>query len=72
LAVEAEQLFDSERETALTCERCTLQYTIYGVFAFCPDCAAHNSLQILKKNFEASVDRAKPAICRHFKTGHFR
>jgi hypothetical protein len=20
----------------------------------------------------ASVDRAKPAICRHFKTGHFR
>ncbi len=39
-------------ETALTCDRCTLQYTIYGVFAFCPDCAAHNSLQILKKNFE--------------------
>lgn len=22
--------------------------------------------------FAASVDRAKPAICRHFKTGHFR
>jgi hypothetical protein len=39
-------------ETPLTCERCTLSYAIYGVFSFCPDCGAHNSLQILQKNFE--------------------
>jgi predicted Rossmann-fold nucleotide-binding protein len=26
----------------------------------------------LKEPFRSSVDRAKPAICRHFKTGHFR
>lgn len=39
-------------ETEVVCDRCTLRYTIYGVFGFCPDCAAHNSLQILNKNLE--------------------
>lgn len=43
---------EREIETPLTCERCTLHYAIYGVFAFCPDCGTHNSLQILQKNFE--------------------
>lgn len=39
-------------ETELVCDRCTLRYTIYGVFGFCPDCAVHNSHQILSKNLE--------------------
>jgi hypothetical protein len=39
-------------ETSVICDNCTLRYAIYGVFAFCPDCATHNSLQILKKNLE--------------------
>ncbi len=39
-------------ETSVVCDTCTLRYAIYGVFAFCPDCATHNSLQILKKNLE--------------------
>jgi hypothetical protein len=43
---------EREIETPLTCERCTLDYPIYGVFAFCPDCGSHTSLQILQKNFE--------------------
>ena len=43
---------ESKLETEVVCDRCTLRYTIYGVFGFCPDCAAHNSLQILNKNFE--------------------
>jgi hypothetical protein len=43
---------ESKLETEVVCERCTLRYTIYGVFGFCPDCAIHNSLQILNKNFE--------------------
>ena len=29
---------------------CTLRYAVYGVFAFCPDCGEHNSLQTLEKN----------------------
>lgn len=39
-------------ETEIVCESCTLRYAIYGVFAFCPDCGAHNSLQILVANLE--------------------
>jgi hypothetical protein len=39
-------------ETEVTCDHCTLKYMIYGVFAFCPDCRTHNSLQILTKNLE--------------------
>lgn len=39
-------------ETEVVCDKCTLHYTIYGVFGFCPDCAVHNSLQILNKNLE--------------------
>jgi hypothetical protein len=43
---------EHELETTVVCERCTLRYAVYGVFAFCPDCGAHNSLQILDKNLE--------------------
>jgi len=39
-------------ETEVVCDKCTLRYTIYGVFGFCPDCGVHNSLQILNKNLE--------------------
>jgi len=43
---------EKQLETYVICENCTLEYAIYGVFAFCPDCGAHNSLQILIKNIE--------------------
>ena len=43
---------DVELETKMTCEQCTLEYVIYGVFGFCPDCGAHNSFAILKKNLD--------------------
>ena len=39
-------------ETEIVCSNCTLRYSVYGVFAFCPDCGRHNSLQILGKNLE--------------------
>ena len=39
-------------ETEVVCSNCTLQYAVYGVFAVCPDCGKHNSLQILEKNIE--------------------
>ncbi len=39
-------------ETHIECSNCTLKYAIFGVFAFCPDCGQHNSLQILDKNLE--------------------
>ena len=39
-------------ETEIVCDQCGLRYAIYGVFAWCPDCGVHNSLQILGKNLE--------------------
>lgn len=43
---------EKQLETEVLCDHCTLKYMIYGVFAFCPDCGTHNSLQILNKNLE--------------------
>lgn len=42
-------------ETEVLCSNCTLHYSVYGVFAYCPDCGQHNSLQILEKNIEVVV-----------------
>lgn len=43
---------EKQLETEVVCSSCTLRYSVYGVFAFCPDCGQHNSLQILDKNLE--------------------
>lgn len=43
---------EKQLETEVVCAKCTLRYSVYGVFAFCPDCGEHNSLQILAKNLE--------------------
>lgn len=43
---------EKQLETEVVCANCTLRYSVYGVFAFCPDCGQHNSLQILDKNLE--------------------
>lgn len=45
-------LREKQLETEVVCVNCTLRYSVYGVFAFCPDCGQHNSLQILDKNLE--------------------
>ncbi len=39
-------------ETSITCSSCGLGYAVFGVFAFCPDCGQHNSLQILSQNHD--------------------
>ncbi|MHC1609451.1 MAG: hypothetical protein ACXQS3_04455 [Candidatus Methanofastidiosia archaeon] len=41
---------EKELEQEVTCDKCSLVYTIYGIFGYCPDCGAHNSLQILNMN----------------------
>jgi hypothetical protein len=43
---------EKKLETEVVCDQCTLRYTIYGVFGYCPDCGVHNSLQILNKNLD--------------------
>jgi hypothetical protein len=42
-------------ETRVTCDQCTLDYAVFGVFAYCPDCGVHNSLQILSRNLELTT-----------------
>lgn len=49
------QYTEKQLETILVCDRCGLQYAVYGVFAYCPDCGTHNSLQILSSNLELAV-----------------
>lgn len=44
--------YEKQLESDVVCDRCTLVYTIYGEFAFCPDCGSHNSTTILNKNVE--------------------
>jgi hypothetical protein len=39
-------------ETEVKCDSCALEYSVFGVFAYCPDCRIHNSLQILERNLE--------------------
>lgn len=62
---------EEKLETEVVCDRCTLRYTIFGVFGFCPDCAVHNSLQILNKNLElvqkllAVAETQEPQIAQH-------
>ena len=43
---------EKKLETEVICSNCTLRYAVYGVFAVCPDCGQHNSLQILDKSLE--------------------
>ncbi len=43
---------EKQLETEMVCTHCTLRYSVYGVFAFCPDCGQHNSIQILDNNLE--------------------
>jgi hypothetical protein len=58
-------------ETEVVCDKSTLHYTIYGVFSFCPDCAVHNSLQILNKNLElaqkllAVAEKQEAPVAQH-------
>lgn len=46
---------EKQLETELVCSLCTLCYKVYGLFAFCPDCGQHNSLQIFMKNLDIIV-----------------
>jgi len=46
---------EQKLETDVVCSNCGLRYSVYGVFAYCPDCGKHNSLQIVEKNLEVVV-----------------
>ncbi len=41
---------EQKLETDVVCSDCTLHYSVFGLFAYCPDCGIHNSLQVLERN----------------------
>ena len=45
-------------ETKIVCDNCGLHYSVYGVFAYCPDCGQHSFLEILNKNLEVITKMA--------------
>jgi len=53
---------EKQLETALVCSECGLRYAVYGVFAHCPDCGSHNSLQILKANLDLASKELELSI----------
>lgn len=56
---------EQQLEERVTCTTCTLEYTIYGAFGYCPDCGVHNSAQIAGANFDLvlkTLDLAKTAV----------
>jgi len=44
--------YEIDLETYIECSNCSLNYAVYGVFAYCPKCGTHNSLQILRKGMD--------------------
>src|SRR5262249_38661314 len=62
---------EKQLETEVVCDHCSLRYAVYGVFAFCPDCGEHNSLQILSKNLDlyekllAMAAQMEPDVAEH-------
>lgn len=43
---------EKELEENISCNNCTLEYTISGAFGYCHDCGIHNSKQIVNANFD--------------------
>lgn len=59
-------------ETHLKCSTCTLEYAVFGLFGFCPDCGLHNSMDILRGNLDLvgkqvalALTQDDPALRRH-------
>ena len=46
---------EKELETKIECANCALKYAVYGVFAYCPDCSEHNSLQIFNNSMDVII-----------------
>lgn len=52
---------EKELETRVTCDRCSLEFSVYGVFASCPDCQRLNGLTTLRISLETARKRVRMA-----------
>lgn len=58
------QYAEKRLETIVECDRCKLDFTIYGVFGYCPDCGTHNNLRILEANLYLVQKMLTLAACQ--------
>ena len=62
---------EKELETNLICDNCGLEFSIYGVFANCPDCNEINAFLIYQKSIEVTKKQfdifCKPDIPKEIK-----
>ena len=52
---------EEEVETEVICDSCGLEFSVFGIFASCPDCGRLNAFAVLEKSFEVSTKRLKLA-----------
>ena len=52
--VSIQHYFERELETEVVCDNCTLEFSVYGVFASCPCCGQLNALKVLLKSLETA------------------
>ena len=45
--IQVHSYIEKQLETAGTCDQCSLEFAVYGVFASCPDCGQLNALTSL-------------------------
>ena len=45
---------EKQLETEVTCDRCGLEFAVYGVFASCPDCGQLNALKVCLASLETA------------------
>jgi hypothetical protein len=66
---------EEELETKLTCDSCGLVFSIYGVFAHCPDCKELNAFLIFDKSIEVTEKQfeifTKPEVPSELKVQSF-
>jgi len=48
------QIIEKDLETNLTCDNCGLVFSVFGVFAQCPDCNMLNAFLIYEKSLEVT------------------
>ncbi len=48
---------ERELETQVTCDECSLEFAVYGVFASCPDCQRLNALTTFSRSIESARKR---------------
>ena len=51
---------EKDLETLVYCDNCGLQFSVYGLFAVCPDCNRPNSMSMFMKSIEVVHKRIEP------------